>query len=74
MPQSEIDFAIWRVEPNHTFTNYDGYFNYRDRQALRIICDFFKVSKSALVIRLRQLGYLIDRPYSEYSDPLEVWM
>ena len=24
-------------------------------------------------IRLRQLGYMVDRPFSEYVDPLEVW-
>ena len=32
----------------------------------------FAVSKSAAVIRLRQLGYIEDRPYREYCDPLEV--
>lgn len=38
------------------------------------MCDVFRVSKSALIIRLRQLGYLIDRPFSEFYDPLEVWL
>lgn len=31
------------------------------------------VSKSAAEIRLRQLGYLEERPYAEFVDPLEVW-
>ncbi len=31
------------------------------------------LSKAAAVIRLRQLGYIEDRPYLEYRDPLEVW-
>ena len=37
-----------------------------------MMCDRFGVSKTALVIRLRQLGFLEDRPYSEYHDPLEI--
>ena len=72
MPQSEIDFAIWRFSPNKTLINYSGWFTYKDRLALRNICEVFKVSRASLVIRLRQLGYLIDRPFSEYNDPLEV--
>ena len=39
----------------------------------RRLCELFQVSRAALIIRLRLLGYLIDRPYSEYYDPLEVW-
>lgn len=31
------------------------------------------ISKSAAVIRLRHLGYIVDRPYAEYVNPLEVW-
>lgn len=37
------------------------------------ICQQFGVSKTAAVIRLKQLGHLETRPYSEYNDPLEVW-
>ena len=32
-----------------------------------------KNSKTTASIRLRQLGYMVDRPFSEYVDPLEVW-
>lgn len=73
MPQAEIDFAIWRFAAGRTITNYAGYFNNKDRHILRMLCDIFKVSKSALIIRLRQLGYLIDRPYYEVSDPVKEW-
>lgn len=52
--------------------NYDGYMAYRDRLSVKMMCDRFGVSKTALVIRLRQLGFLEDRPYSEYHDPLEI--
>ena len=48
-------------------------FNYVDRAVLSQLCQTLGVSKSAAVIRLRQMGYLEDRPYEEYTDPLEVW-
>ena len=53
--------------------SYDGTFAYQDRVALDLICKQFGVSKTAAVIRLKQLGHLECCPYSEYSDPLEVW-
>lgn len=37
------------------------------------MCESFGVSKAALLIRLRHLGYLVDLPYSEYKEPWEVW-
>ena len=53
--------------------SYDGTYAYWDKVALDMICQQFGVSKTAAVIRLRQLGHLETRPYSEYNDPLEVW-
>ena len=73
MPQKEIDLAAWYFIPEKKLTSYDGYFTYRDRLSLRAICVQLGVSQSAAVIRLRQLGYLEDRPYSEFNDPTEVW-
>ena len=73
MPQKEIDLAAWYFIPEKKLTSYDGYFTYRDRLSLRAICAQLGVSQSAAVIRLRQLGYLEDRPYSEFDDSTEVW-
>lgn len=73
MPQDEIALAMWRFCSGKIIKNFDGWFAYHDRLAIKMMCDTFKVSKTALIIRLRQLGYLEDHPYSEYSDPLEVW-
>jgi hypothetical protein len=73
MPQEEIKYAIVRYCPNRKLVCYENHFIYIDRLAIKLICDVFKVSKTALTIRLRQLGYLEDRPFSEYRDPLEVW-
>ena len=53
--------------------NYNGWLLQHDRMAVEMMCGTFGVSKAALLIRLRHLGYLEDRPYSEYKEPWEVW-
>ena len=73
MPQKEIDFAMFYFAAGRRITNYEGRFSYRDRLSLDMICKQLGVSRSAAVIRLRDLGYIEDRPYSEYEDLLEVW-
>ena len=40
---------------------------------MKNICEILEGSRSALEIRLRQLGYLLDKPYTEYQGTLEVW-
>ena len=73
MPQKEVDLAMWYFAGGKKLINYEGVFAYRDKLSLMLLCQQLAVSKSAAVIRLRQLGYIEDRPYREYSDPLEVW-
>lgn len=73
MPQREIDRAMRYLTQGRKLISYGGYFNYGDRMTLGQLCQTLGVSKSAAVIRLRQMGYLEDRPYEEYTDPLEVW-
>lgn len=73
MPQREIDLAMWYFAAGRKLINYEGVFSYHDRLSLGMLCKQLGVSKSAAVIRLRQLGYIEDRPYSDYHDPLEVW-
>lgn len=73
MPQNQIDLAMWYFAQSRTLTNYEGRFSYNDWLCLTHICHALGVSKAAAVIRLRQLGYIEDRPYLEYRDPLEVW-
>ena len=73
MPQREIDLAVAYYARGRKLISYDGTFAYWDKVALDRICQQFGVSKTAAVIRLKQLGHLETRPYSEYSDPLEVW-
>lgn len=73
MPQKEIDLAMWYFANGRTLKNYEGKFSYRDRLSLNLICHQLGVSKSAAIIRLKDLGYIEDRPYIEFVDPLEVW-
>ncbi len=73
MPQREIDLAVAYYARGRKLISYDGNYAYWDKVALDRICQQFGVSKTAAVIRLKQLGHLENRPYSEYSDPLEVW-
>ena len=53
--------------------NYEGRYSYGDHLTLRLFCRLFGVSKPTASIPLRQLGYMVDSPFSEYVDPLEVW-
>lgn len=73
MPQREIDLAVAYYARGRKLVSYDGTYAYWDKVALDRICQQFGVSKTAAVIRLKQLGHLETRPYSEYNDPLEVW-
>jgi hypothetical protein len=44
-----------------------------DRGVLDNLINVLSVSRTALVIRLTQLGYICQRPESEYCDPLDVF-
>ena len=72
MPQKEIDLAMRYLAAGKPLVNYEGRFCHRDQLALSMLCQQLGVSKSAAVIRLRQLGYIEDRPYPERVNQLEV--
>lgn len=73
MPQVEIELAMQLFPAKKFLINYEGCFTYPDRMILSHLCQWLDVSKTAMIIRLRQLGYMKDRPYSEYDDPTEEW-
>lgn len=56
MPQDEIELAVWRYTRGRALQNYEGWFSRWDQQALESICQSFGVSRSAAMIRLRELG------------------
>ena len=57
---------------NRRLICYDNHFASNDKLVLSHLCRVLDVSKTALVIRLRQLGFIEDKPFSEFVDPLEV--
>ena len=73
MPQKEIYIAMRKFARGRVLRNYEGRFTYIACLSLTLLCQSLGVSKSAAIIRLRQLGYIEDRPFEEYDDPLEVW-
>ena len=73
MPQDQIDLAMWYFAASNKLKNYGGYFNYKDHSVLKMICQAFGVSKSAAIIRLKELDYMEEHAYSDFCDPLEVW-
>lgn len=73
MPQREIDRAMYHLARGRKLIDYEGWFGYMDLMVLKQLCQTLGVSRSAAIIRLRQLGYMEERPYAEYIDPLEVW-
>lgn len=72
MPQKEIERAMWKFTRCRALQNYEGRFPYLDQQALASICQSFGVSRSAAIIRLRELNYLEDRPYWDFYDPAKI--
>ena len=61
MPRGEVGLAAWRFFPGRRLVCVDGLFSFADRDILEMTAGIFGVSISALVIRLRHLGYIDDR-------------
>ena len=51
---------------------YNGWFPPAERNQLNNMSQFLGVSQSALLIRLKQLNLIADKPGSAYCDPLDV--
>ena len=64
---------MYRFNGNKPLVRYGRRFNYMDRGVLDNLINVLAVSRTALVIRLTQLGYICQRPESEYCDPLDVF-
>jgi Zn-dependent peptidase ImmA (M78 family) len=73
MPPVFVGRLMNRFARGRRLISYGGRFNMPDKLALALVKASLGVSQAALVIRLRQLGYLYDLPIDDYSDPMEVW-
>ncbi|MCL2343726.1 MAG: ImmA/IrrE family metallo-endopeptidase [Firmicutes bacterium] len=72
MPKKYIDLLAQRYARDRRLVAYGGRLNLPDSLALTHIRGRLGVSRSAAIIRLRQLGHLVDRPADWYHDPAEV--
>lgn len=73
IPMREIQLVLDQYAPNQKLICYEDKFTNVDQRIVTTLCHILAVSYSALVIRLRHLGVVENRPYSEYIAPLEVW-
>lgn len=71
MPKMYIQKYFERYQQNRPLISYGGRYATRERLAITHLTSFFGVSRSALEIRLKGLGYLIVRPRYCYHDPCE---
>ena len=71
MPRMYIQSYFAKYQKNQPLISYGGKYAARERLALTHLMSFFGVSKSALEIRLKGLGYLIVLPRYCYHDPCD---
>lgn len=72
MPRDHIELAMWRLADSRKLRCYGYMFDPPNLHVLTTLCRIYRVSRSAAVIRLRQLGYIEDRPAEEYVSPYDV--
>lgn len=70
MPCREIELAMLGFARERVLQNYGGRFSFLDERVLSLLCRSFGVSRTAMIIRLRDLGYLEDHPYYDFYEPL----
>ena len=73
MPKAVMAGCMRKYACGRKLICYEHAFSYHDYWVMKNICEILEVSRSVLEIRLRQLGYLLDKPYTEYQGTLEVW-
>ena len=72
MPRDKMALGVqcyWRETPIKCF---GGRFTYCDLMDINSFADHLGVSRTAAVIRLKQLGYIENRPCREFHDPMEI--
>ncbi|MDR3210061.1 MAG: ImmA/IrrE family metallo-endopeptidase [Oscillospiraceae bacterium] len=72
IPPQYATLLVRRYAGTRRLVAYGKRFNIPDALVLDNFCAALGVSRAATVIRLRQLGYLEDRPRSAFFDPVEI--
>lgn len=73
MPRAMVERRLRNFNGGKPLIQYGVLLNYPDRQALHSMSAAMGVSYSAMRIRMRQLGYVLQRPLWEYQDPLNCY-
>ena len=71
MPRHEMDLAMDFFARGRKLSVFGGKITNADRYCISMMKRMFGVSRTALVIRLRHLDLLEDRPWYEYREPAE---
>jgi len=73
MPKSKIAPHMTFFRRPYKLTLFGDRFNSMDYKKIQGLSEVFNVSSSAMKIRLRELGYIVSKPESEYTDhPLDI--
>ncbi len=73
MPREEVDLGMRRLANGRKLRTCNGRFSSRDSDVILILMNIFHVSRPAIKIRLKRLGYLEEITYREKSDSMEVF-
>lgn len=73
IPINKLKDVRYQMSLKEPIKCYGTKLDHKSRADLEALCHAFLVSKSAMLIRLRQIGVVIDRPISEWRDPLGIW-
>ena len=68
MPPQVIETVLSRHIRNRKLYDYGGFFSHVDHLRLKQIASDLYVSQTALILCLKQLGYIEERPISEFTD------
>ena len=72
MPGAQLIPQLFLGHGLHKFTLFGSHFNCTDYKKIKELSEMFNVSLSAMKIRLRELDLIIDKPESEYAEPLDI--
>ncbi len=73
MPKQNVVSFIEPLLNGEKLTDYEKLFTNKDMDILIEFCEFFKVSKTAAIIRLKKLGYIVSKPRFKFPDSLDIW-
>jgi hypothetical protein len=72
MPRFDVTAELNKGFAPFRPTLYGNRFNSHDYRRIKALADRYEVSFMAMVVRLRELGFIIYKSESEYRDPLVV--